>query len=133
MLNLIFYTLFFALFVNFSFGSLRFSQINRAFMSSYKGLFETCIATIDEEGDAIYPYFDRELLIEETTKYFETNVGKYTKDYALSIAFYDDDLKAECSYYDYARTVKLSLKANINLLFTYNKEQFFTITDRDAL
>lgn len=131
MVNLIFYTLFFALFVNFSFGSLRYSQINRAFMSSYKGLYESCVVTVSNAGEPIKPFFDKDLVKEEVKAYLAENVGKYTKDYKFLVMFYQSDHKTLCSSNEYARTVKISLRTKINYLFTYYKEQFFTITGRE--
>lgn len=133
MINLIFYTLFFTLFVNFSFGSLRYSQINRAFMSSYKGLYESCVVTVSNTGEPIYPYFDKELVQKEVETYFATNIGKYTKDYNLSILFYRSDHRTQCLKNEYARTVRIILKTKINSLYTYNKARFFSITERDEL
>lgn len=133
MTNCIFYTLFFVLFLNLSFGSLRISQVNRAFLSTYKGLYESCTITVGEDGQPIYPFFNQNLLTNYVTNFIDENVGKFVTSYDLTINFYALDGITECGEDDLARTAKISLNADINYLFHYNKEQSFTVEERTNL
>ena len=133
MLNCVFYSLFFALFVSLSFGSLRLSQINRVFVSSYKGLYEASVVTVDKNGEPIYPYFDQGTLRNYIYEFISKNLDRYATNYSLDIEFYKEDGVSECLSNDLARNVKLSLKANINFLFKYSKQQSFSIKDAESL
>lgn len=133
MLNCVFYSLFFALFVSLSFGSLRLSQINRVFMSSYKGLYEASVVTVDKNGEPIFPYFDQGILKNYIFDFLSKNLDRYATNYTLNVDFYKDDGISECSSSELARNVKLSLKANINFLFKYSKQQSFSIKDAKSL
>lgn len=133
MLNCVFYSLFFALFVSLSFGSLRLSQINRVFVSSYKGLYEASVVTVDKNGEPIYPYFDQGTLRNYIYEFISKKLDRYATNYSLDIEFYKEDGVSECLSNDFARNVKLSLKANINFLFKYTKQQSFSIKDAESL
>lgn len=133
MLNCLFYTLFFSLFVNLSFGSLRMSQINRAFMSSFKGVYESSVVTVGGTGEPIYPYYDKTIFKKCVQTFIEQNVAKYTTDYELKITFYLQDGITECRISDYARSAKVSLDAKVNYLFNYSKTQQFTIKDKSII
>ena len=50
------------LFLNFTFGTTRYSQINRAFLSAYKGDFEASIITVDKQGNPTFPYYNKSIL-----------------------------------------------------------------------
>lgn len=130
MTNCIFYSLFFVLFLNMSFGSLRMSQINRAFLSTYKGLYEACAITVGDDGEPIYPFYNKTMLTNYVIDFIAENVGKFTTSYDLSIKFYLLDGATECSENDLARNVKVRLESQINYLFKYDKEQMFSIQER---
>ena len=59
MTNCIFCVVFFYLFFSLSVGSLRYSQINSVFMSIFKGMFEASMITIDEYGEPIIPFYNK--------------------------------------------------------------------------
>lgn len=130
MLSCIFYSLFFILFINLSIGSLRLSQINRAFLSSYKGMYEASVVTVGRDGEPIYPYFDRPTLREYVHTFIEDRVSYYATNYSLVLDFYKEDGVTKCTTSEPSRCVKINLKADINFLFSYNKTQSFTIKDR---
>ena len=133
MLNCLFYTIFFSLFINLSFGSLRMSQINRAFMSSFKGVYEASVVTVGKTGEPIYPYYDRTVFTKCVQTFIEENVSKYTTDYELKITFYLQDGITESNINNYARSAKVTLNAKINYLFNYSKTQQFTIKDKTII
>ena len=51
MTETIFYVLMFSLFFNFSIGCISYSNINRTFLLINRGVYETALATIGEEGN----------------------------------------------------------------------------------
>ena len=130
MTNSIFYALFFALFLNVSVGSLKFSQIHRTFMSLYKGMFETCTITINKNGEPIVPYFNQLEMSLFLKGYFSENLSKYTKSYKYTYKFLTDS-GAFCL--DQCRRVQIRLQADINTFYKYDKVQTFAVVDGDSL
>lgn len=125
MTNCIFYSLFFALFLNLSFGSLRMSQVNRVFMSIYKGMLEASVLTIDEDGEPVVPYYNKERLTSYVDNYLKQNISKYLKEYTVNTMYYNDDLTTLCDYD--CRKVSINLKGKINLFYNYDRTQTFVI------
>lgn len=125
MTNCIFYSLFFALFLNVSIGSLKFSQVNRVFMSIYKGLFEASVITIDDKGEPTAPYFKKELVESYVDNYLEENLSRYSKDYTVDVSY--------PSIEENPSKVKISLSANINVFYSYEKERVFYIESAENL
>ena len=130
MTNCIFYTLFFILFLSTSMGSLRFSQINRTFMSIYKGMLEASVLTIDENGEPVIPYYSKEAIETYVDDYLETNIKRYSKDYKVQTVFVDKD-EGYCT--DFCREVSIKLTAKINFLYKYEKTQTFLVVGRDEI
>lgn len=129
-MNCIFYTLFFTLFLNISIGSLKYSQIHRTFMSIYKGMFEACTVTINDNGEPIKPYFNMNKMANYIDEYFKVNLSKYCKDYKVSYFYIGGTNTFICS--SECRMIEIDLKAKINLFFDYKKAEIFTIQDGDA-
>lgn len=133
MTNCIFYSLFFVLFLNFSFGSLRMSQINRSFESSYKSVYEASIITVGEDGEPIYPYYSQEILRNNLNSFINENVGKFVNAYDLTLDFYLEDGVTQCKENYKSRCVRVSLDASINYLFKYSKVKTYMIKERTKL
>ena len=131
MTNCLFYSLFFALFLNLSVGSLKLSQVHRTFMSIYKGMFEACTVSVDNQGEPIKPYYNQVEMRFYIDSYFKKNLTKYVKDYTVTFGYVADNPKIVCK--KECRRIKITLKANINFLYKYNKTQIFTIADGDEL
>ncbi len=131
MTNCVFYALFFTLFLNISFGSLKYSQINRSFMSVYKGMLEASVVSIDIHGEPTIPYYDGKKVVEYSESYLSKNIAKYTKDYTIDITFYDKETGYLCE--QSCRKVKINLKAKINYFFSYDQSQTFIIKSEDEL
>lgn len=125
MTNCIFYSLFFALFLNLSFGSLRISQVNRVFMSIYKGMIEASVVTINDQGEPIMPYYSQTTLNSYVDDYLKTNISKYVKDYTLNTKYLEDSLYNVCD--ENCRVVSINLKAKINVFYEYDRTQTFAI------
>lgn len=122
MTNCLFFAVFFTLFSMFSYGSLKFSQVNRAFLSCYKGMFEASAVSVDDNGEPMVPYYDASTVRNYVRTYLESEIAKYVSDYKVTISYSKPIIKT--SKY---RAVTLNLTADINLLFKYNKSQTFTI------
>lgn len=133
MLNCIFYSLFFVLFIDLSTGSLRLSQINRIFLSTYKGMYEACVVTVGDDGEEIYPYFNQTLINSHIRTFLDEKLTRYTTNYVLTCDFYNEDGITKCSENDLARCLKINLKANVNFLFKYDKLQTYSIKDKNNL
>ena len=125
MIETIFYVLIMALFASFSLGAAQYSYINRTFELLLRGAFETSIDTINETGDT-YVHFNKELTEEKIKEYFETNLPRYVRSYEYSYYFTYKDVGGYC-YLDDCDAIKISLKAEINGIFTYNKAKLFYI------
>lgn len=125
MMNCIFYSLFFALFLNLSFGSLRMSQVNRVFMSIYKGMLEASVLTIDDKGEPVMPYYNKERLTSYVDNYLKQNISKYLKEYTVNTRYYNDDLTTLCD--SDCRKVSINLIGKINLFYNYDRTQTFVI------
>ena len=125
MTNCIFYAMFFALFLNLSFGSLRLSQVNRVFMSIYKGMLEASVLTISDDGEPVVPYYNKVRFEEYVDSYLKQNISKYLKEYTVNTKYYSDDLYTVCE--SSCRKVSINLKANINVFYKYDKTQIFVI------
>ena len=125
MTNCIFYSLFFALFLNLSFTSLRVSQVNRVFMSIYKGMLEASVLTIDDGGEPVVPYYNQNRLSVYVEDYLEQNISRYTKEYTVNTGYYMDDSSTICT--SNCHKVSINLKAKINLFYDFNKTQTFVI------
>lgn len=126
MTNCVFYLFMFAYFVNYAFGSINYFGVHRTFMLLYKGVIENSCMTIDQSGSAVRPYFSKEELKREVEEYFEENLKRYVAHYTVNYYFYNTSDKSYCTS-DYCRAVKISLKANINIFFKYEKAREFYV------
>ena len=123
MTNIIFYTLLLSISTSFGLGAMKYSIINRTFMLLQRSVFEYAVITIDENN---YPYYDEQLIKEGIDNYFENNIKPIVHKYTTGIIFLNDDnslcVNGKC------QRVQVSLKANINYLFNFEKSMTFTIT-----
>lgn len=126
--NLIFFSLIFALFINFGVGAINFSGVNRTFMSIYRGLIEASIAYIDEEGEPIDPYFKKDILETYLTNYFQENLTRYVTHYTASIYYFNYEDETVCTS-KYCQAVKVSLDCQINFMFHYSKARIFYLAN----
>ena len=124
--NLIFFSLIFALFINFSIGAMNFSGVNRTFLSMYRGLLESSVAYVDKSGQLVDPYFDKETLRNYVINYFEDNLTRYVTHYEASIYYFSKEDDTLCTS-DYCSSVKISLECEINYFFHYSKARNFYI------
>lgn len=131
MINCIFYSMFFALFLNVSLGSLRFSQINRCFLSIFKGMLEASVVTIDEQGEPVVPYFDKENIDTFVTDYLGKNIKRYSNEYVVKTTLMDKETGIVCE--DNCQKLSINLKAKISSFIDYDKTQTFVIKSESEL
>ena len=130
MINMIAFSLGLALFISFSFGGMTFSQINRAFLSMHRGVFEASIVSLDSSSSSEQPYFDESLLEGYVVDYLKRNISSYQKDYSVKIAYFDAKTYEPRNDH-HADAVRISIKADINTFYKYEKSRFFTIEKGD--
>lgn len=119
------------MFLTLSLGSLKFSQINRTFLSIYKGMLEACVLTVNDSGEPVKPYYNETKVNEYVISYLDKNISRYAKDYTLTTTYYDENFtKASTKY---SRGISINLKAKINFFTTYDKEQRFSVTSKEEL
>ncbi len=126
MINTVFYLIIATLFLNFSIGSIEYFGVNRTFMLMYKGVLENSLVSIGSDGEQIEPYFDQNKLVELSEQYFQNNLPRYVNHYTTSYLFYNYDENSYCVG-KYCYSVKISLKAEINMIFHYEKARVFNI------
>lgn len=132
MTNCLFYTMFFTLFLNLSFGSLRFSQIHRNFMSIYKGMLEACLITINSSGEPIFPYFDKVEINNYVVSYLDKNISRYSRNYSVKTTYLNkDSANGVCS--SNCMVLKISLNAKINAFLDYSKDQTFVVRSEEEV
>lgn len=105
----------------------RINSINRIYFGLYKGLVESCVITVDDEGrDLDKPVFCRTILLRRLEDYLERNnapMGK-TNYYLLT---YDD--RKEIANVEYATTAVINLFFELSFSKEYHKIAIFTIQD----
>ena len=126
MVSLLFYSLIFAIFINFTAGAMAFSSVNRTFLTMYKGVLESSISQVDKNGELVSPYFDKEKLEEYVTTYFDNNLPRYVDHYTASIYYINKEDETVCTS-SYCTAVKITLECTINYLFHYLKARNFYV------
>ena len=118
---------FFVAFLSFNFFmvSYQINGINRLVMSAPLSLFETALVLIDiDENDG--PYFDKVILEDNLTSYFDFHLPRYTNAYDVSFYYYNT---MDHSLYlgDEPKAVEVTLSANLFLQKHYQKTMFYEI------
>ena len=110
---------------NFFMVSYQINGINRLVLSAPLSLFETAINLfqIDEE---IGPVFDKEILVDNITSYFDYHMPRYTSNYSLLFYYYNPaDHSIELS--DNAKAVEVEINASLALDYRYEKTMYYEI------
>lgn len=110
---------------NFFIISYQINGINRLVLSAPISLFETAINLFDIDED-IGPTFDREILEDNITSYFDYQMPRYTNDYHISFYYYNpEDHSIELS--DNLKAVEVYIEANLVLSYYYEKTMYYEI------
>ena len=125
MLNAYAFVFITTLIMTFSLGSINYFGIHRSFQLLYRGVIESSIDFfIRDDYEHIY-YFDQEKLESNVTQYLERNITRYTHKYDVSFYYFNAEDESYCT--SYCQSVKISLRADLNILFHYEKARSFTI------
>ena len=110
---------------NFFVISYQINGINRLVISAPLSLYETSI-NLFEIDDSIGPVFDKEILEDNITSYFDYHIPRYTNDYSLQFYYYNPiDHSIELS--ENAKAVEVELDANLALNYHYAKTMYYEI------
>ena len=110
---------------NFFVISYQINGINRLVLSAPLSLYETAINLFDIDED-IGPTFDKEILEDNITSYFEYHMPRYTNDYSLSYYYYNPaDHSIELS--ENAKAVEVNVNATLVLSYHYEKTMYYEI------
>lgn len=110
---------------NFFVVSYQINGINRLVLSVPLSLFETAINLFEIDED-IGPVFDKTILVDNLTSYFDYQMPRYTEDYSLSFYYYNPiDHSIELS--ENAKAVDVIVDANLALNYHYQKTMYYEI------
>ncbi len=110
---------------NFFVVSYQINGINRLVLSAPLSLFETAINLFEIDED-IGPVFDKTILVDNLTSYFDYQMPRYTEDYSLSFYYYNPiDHSIELS--ENAKAVDVIVNANLALNYHYQKTMYYEI------
>ena len=118
---------FFVAFLSFNFFmvSYQINGINRLVMSAPLSLFETALVLLDIDEDN-GPYFDKVILEDNLTSYFDFHLPRYTSDYDLSFYYYNSE-DHSLDMGEEVRAVEVTLNAELVLSKHYEKTMFYEI------
>ena len=110
---------------NFFMISYQINGINRLVLSAPLSLYETAINLFEIDED-VGPTFDREILEDNITSYFNYHMPRYTNDYTLSFYYYNPiDHSIELS--ENLKAVEVLVSANLVLSYHYEKTMYYEI------
>ena len=118
---------FFVVYLSFNFFmiSYQINGVNRLVTATPLSLFETAIVLFDideEEG----PYFDKEILEDNLTSFFDYHLPRYTNQYNISFYYYNiSDHSLDMS--DEPQAVEATINAELMLSKHYQKTMFYEI------
>ena len=110
---------------NFFMVSYQVNGINRLVVGAPLSLFETAVVLfeIDEEEG---PYFDKEVLEDNLTSFFDYHLPRYTNQYELSFYYYNiEDHSLNMS--EEPRAVEVTISTELVLAKHYQKTMYYEI------
>lgn len=110
---------------NFFMMAHQINGINRLVLSAPLSLFETAIV-LYEIDEATGPYFDKGILVDNITSYFNYHMGRYTSDYSINYYYYRPN-NHSLDMSDKPKAVEVTVEADIALSFHYEKTMFYEI------
>lgn len=110
---------------NFFMVSYQVNGINRLVTGAPLALFETAIVLfeIDEEEG---PYFDKEVLEDNLTSFFDYHLSRYTNQYSLSFYYYNIE-DHSLNMGDEPRAVEVTVSTELVLSKHYQKTMHYEI------
>ena len=127
-----FFAIIFGTMINFTMGAIRFSSINRTLSLMYKGLLEASTSYVDSNGFYRSPYFDKDKLKNYVINYMDENLKSQVDHYTVSIYYFDRGDETMCLD-EHCESVRITLKADINYLFHFEKAKEYHIVASNNL
>lgn len=103
----------------------RVNGINRVLYHIPISIFESSIPLVQESDEPIV-YYDKEILEDKLTSYFDKELQKYTKAYFVSYYYYNQDDHSLCIN-EYCTAVEINLNAKVLFEMRYQKKVSFYI------
>ena len=94
-------------------------------------MLEASVLTISNDGEPVVPYYNRVAFYTYVKDYLKSNIEKYTKEYTVDFSYLKDDSNELC--FSNCHSVRLDLKAKINLFYKYEKSQTFVVRSASDL
>ena len=105
--------------------SYQINGINRLVIGAPLSLFETAIVLLDIDEDN-GPYFDKEMLEDNLTSYFDYHLPRYTEEYSVSFYYYDTT-NHSLDMSDEPQAVEATISAELVLSNHYQRTMFYEI------
>lgn len=118
---------FFVAFLSFNFfmNSYQINGINRLVFGMPMSLYETAIHMLDI-NDLFGPYFDKEVLEDNLTSFFNYHMPRYTDDYHLNYYYYNI-ADHSINFTSQPRAVEVTVYASLIMFNEYQKTMFYEI------
>lgn len=110
---------------NFFMISFQINGINRLVLGAPMSLFETAINMFEIDEDE-GPKFDKEILEQNLTSYFDYSMPSFTNDYSLDFYYYNQDDYSICLD-DEPTAVEVKVSANLALNYHYQRTMYYEI------
>ena len=123
---------FFVIYLSFNFFMMSYQMngINRLVVSAPLSLFEAAINMFDID-ESSGPYFDKEILEDNLTSYFDFHLPRYTNQYSVSFYYYNiEDHSLDLD--DEASAVEVTIDSDIFLSKHYQKTMFYEIRSNNG-
>lgn len=110
---------------NFFMISFQINGINRLVLGAPMSIFETAINMFEiDENEG--PKFDKEILEQNLTSYFDYSMPSFTNDYSLDFYYYNQDDYSICLD-DEPTAVEVKVSANLALNYHYQRTMYYEI------
>ena len=103
----------------------RVNGVNRTLFNIPISIFESSIPLINY-GEEQKLYFDKELLENKLTYYFDTSLDRYVSNYSLEFYYYNQENESICKT-DQCSAIEITLSTNIIFNYKYQKSASFYI------
>ena len=110
---------------NFFMISYQVSGINRLVLGVPMSLFETSLIMYDIDEDS-GPIFDKEILVENITYYFDYHMPRYVDNYDLSFYYYNA-FDHSMNLSENVQAVEVTISASLMLNYHYQKTMYYEI------
>lgn len=97
--------------------------INRAIIFTPISLIE---ASSSVDTDKNIPYINQELLMNSLTHYYDCEIGRYTKDYAVYYYFYNNDKVSYCVQNN-CSFVEVEIDAQLMNSYHYHRVMYYGV------